>query len=245
MKNILCVIPARLRSTRLPEKLLMPIAGKPLLYYTWQQAKKAACLRAVVIATDSEKIRRAATSFGAEVVMTGACLTGTDRVAEAARVFGNFTPRVVVNLQGDEPLMPPEAIDACVKALAGDAGASMSTLASPLSFSEAEADSTVKVACDRNGRALYFSRARIPFPRSMYRGYLRHIGLYAFRMPFLMKYVGLPRTPLEIAESLEQLRILEHGYEIRVATGNFKSIGVDVESDFRRAEKEILSHVRH
>lgn len=245
MKNILCVIPARLRSTRLSEKLLMPIAGKPLLYYAWRQAKKAACLREVVIATDSIKIQRAAISFGAKTVMTGPCPTGTDRVAQAARAFKEFTPQIVVNVQGDEPLMPPEAIDACVKALIDDTAVSMATIASPMPSSFTSVDSVVKVVCDNAGRALYFSRSPIPFPRNACEGYLRHIGLYAFRAPFLMKYVDLPQTPLEITEGLEQLRALEHGYAIRVAQGDFTSIGVDVMADFISVKKELLSHVRH
>jgi 3-deoxy-manno-octulosonate cytidylyltransferase (CMP-KDO synthetase) len=242
MKKILGVIPARLRSTRLAEKLLLPINGKPLLYYTWRQALRAKRLGRVIIATDSEKIRRAAEAFGAEVVMTSVlCPTGSDRVAEAARAFKGFIPTIVVNIQGDEPLISPAAIDACVDSLLKNRAIPMATVASPLSPFEARKDSVVKVVCDARGRALYFSRTVIPYPRIPHDGYLRHIGLYAFRLHFLFVYVGLSQTPLEIAESLEQLRALEHGYGIQVAVGEFKTIGVDTRSDFLRVKK-IISH---
>ncbi len=241
MKKVLGVIPARLRSTRLLEKLLLPIDGKPLLYYTWRQARQASQLDRILIATDSREIYRAVKAFGAEPVMTSsACLTGSDRVAEAARAFNGFIPDIVVNIQGDEPLMPPRAIDACVASLLANPDVSMATVASPLSFEESRKDSIVKVVCDTRGRALYFSRSRIPHPRVPYSAYLRHIGLYAFRLPFLFDYIRLPQTSLEIAESLEQLRVLEHGHAIQVAAGDFPNIGVDTLSDFRRVKKMIM-----
>ena len=244
MKKILGVIPARLASMRLKEKLLLPINGKPLIYYTWRQALLAKSLDRVIIATDSEKIHAAAVAFGADVVMTSAtALTGTDRVAEAAQAFTDFIPSIVVNIQGDEPLLPPAAIDACVDALLKNKDVSMSTTASPLSFLEAGSPSVVKVVCDINGRALYFSRARIPHPRNPHKGYLRHNGLYAFRRPFLVVYVGLPQTPLELIESLEQLRALENGYAIQVVVGEFVSIGVDILSDFKQVKKILLSGI--
>ncbi len=238
MRKILGIIPARLRSTRLPKKLLLPIDGKPLLYHTWRQARQASRLDRLLIATDSKEIYRAAKAFGADPVMTSrSCPTGSDRVAEAARAFKDFIPDIVVNIQGDEPLIPPEAIDACVTALLANRDVPMATVAAPLSFAESRKDSVVKVVCDTRGRALYFSRSRIPYPRAPYGGYLRHIGLYAFRLPFLFDYVRLPQTPLEIAESLEQLRVLEHGYMIQVAMGDFPTIGIDTLSDLRRFRK--------
>lgn len=235
MKKSLGIIPARLCSTRLPEKLLLPIAGKPLLYHTWQRARQASRLDYLLIATDSKKIYAVAKAFGAEVVMTSpSCRTGSDRVAEAARTFKDFVPDIIVNIQGDEPLISPDAIDSCVDALRANHDVPMATIATPLSRADSHKESIVKVICDIHGRALYFSRSPIPYPRIPYDAYLRHIGLYAFRLPFLFKYVQLSQTPLEITESLEQLRVLEHGYMIHVVIGNFPAIGVDTVSDLRR-----------
>lgn len=242
MNRILGIIPARLGSTRLPEKLLLPVAGKPLLYYTWRQAVRAQSLSRVIIATDSLKIQQAAQDFGADAVMTSLdCPTGSDRVAEAARSFDNFVPDIVVNIQGDEPLVAPAAIDACVSGLIKNADMPMSTVAAPVSIREADKKSVVKVVVDGSGRALYFSRTPIPYPRHPYAHYLRHIGLYAFRLPFLFQYVALRQTPLEIAESLEQLRALENGYPIHVTVGDFASVGVDTLADFKRIKKILAS----
>lgn len=242
-KQILGVIPARLNSTRLPRKMLIDIGGKPLVYYTWKQAKRAKELDAVIIATDSKEIQEVAESFGAHVVMTSARhKTGSDRVAEAAKNFTNFTPSIVVNIQGDEPLMPPSAINTVVKRLKTDKSVSMSTVGTRLlDEQEMSIPGIVKVVIDKNNHALYFSRSVIPYPRTPFSKYYKHIGLYAFRFDFLQMFVSLKQTLLEKAESLEQLRALENGYDIAVDVGSFKRIEVN-EPDELDAIRRILEN---
>ncbi len=231
--KVLGVIPARLDSTRLPRKMLADIGGNPLIYHTWKRAMAAKCLGELVVATDSLEIERVVKAFGGSAVMTSPdCRSGSDRVAEAALLF----PRadIVVNIQGDEPLLPREAIDAAVDILTRDTSAHMATVAVPCTDEEdIENPTNVKVTIDIAGNALYFSRARIPYPRHQ-ASYLKHIGLYAFRRDFLLAFPSLAQTPLERAESLEQLRVLEHGYKIKVAIGDFISIGVDTQADLER-----------
>lgn len=233
MKKVIGILPARLASTRLPRKMLLRVNGKPLIYWTWRQAKKAKLLDEVVIATDSPEIRDAAHAFGAVVVMTATThVCGSDRVHEAARHFP--WARIIVNIQGDEPILSPEAVDAAVRRLLTDPTVPMVTLATHFrNRKELEDSGNAKVVLNERGSALYFSRSIIPYARNTHKNYLKHIGLYAFRRPFLNRYVRLPHTPLEHAESLEQLRALEHGYCIAVVTGNFTSMSVDTPSDLR------------
>lgn len=239
MKNVLGVIPARLESTRLPGKILADIKGRPLIYYTYQQAKKAKLLDEVIIATDSTLIKKAALKFGAKVIMTSKRhKTGSDRVAEAVKKFKNFTPAIVINIQGDEPLIDPRAIDAAARALLSKTEAVMSTLAS--SF-EKKADilkpNFVKLAMDKKGMALYFSRSAIPFNRNHFNDYLYNIGIFGFKRDFLFKYVNLKQTKLEMAESIEPLRVLENGYKIKIIKGNYPHVSVDVPEDLVKVRK--------
>lgn len=237
-KTVLGVIPARLGSTRLPRKMLEDIGGKPLVYHTWKQAQIAARLDEVVVATDSQEIAQAVKTFGGVAIMTSLdCRSGSDRVAEVALQYP--WADILVNIQGDEPVLSPAAIDAAVDILKQDATAHMATVATPCT-DEKDIDNpvTAKVVVDRTGNALYFSRSRIPYPRNQ-ASYLKQIGLYAFRREFLFLFPTLDQTPLEKTESLEQLRVLEHGYKIKVAIGDFTSVGVDTQNDLERVTKMI------
>jgi 3-deoxy-manno-octulosonate cytidylyltransferase (CMP-KDO synthetase) len=219
------VIPARYASTRLPGKPLLDIAGRPMVRHVWERATRSSAAR-VVIATDDERIRTAAEAFGAEVCMTAATHpSGTDRLQEAVAALGLPGEAIVVNVQGDEPLIPPEVIDQVAANLARAADCGMATLCEPLDSVEAFLDpNIVKLVRDDRSRAIYFSRAPIPWPRDAFaadrtrlpEGFrpLRHIGIYAYRVEFLHRFVGWPLGVLEGLESLEQLRALEHGVGI-------------------------------
>lgn len=241
--KVLGVIPARMGSTRLKGKMLADINGKPLVWHTWHQAKKAHKLDAVVVATDSVEIRDALVPHGADVVMTSSAIkTGTDRVAAAARAFKRFKPDIVLNIQGDEPMMPPAAINATADLLIKNPTAVMSTVATRFrSPKDLPNPGFVKVVRDKAGRALYFSRSVIPFERAAAGvDYLWHIGLYGFRYNFLMRYTRLPQTPLEKTELLEQLRALENGYDILVGVGRYDRMEVNTPEELalvRRAMK--------
>ncbi len=193
---------------------------------------RAASLDALIIATDDERIRRAALEFGAEVRMTDPSHpTGTDRVAEVA---ASLDADIIVNIQGDEPEIEPCAIDVAVAALTDAPDAVMSTLVSRTADAERAADpAVVKVVCATDGRALYFSRAAIPFRRDGgAAAWLLHVGLYAYRREFLLKFAQMPQTPLEKIEKLEQLRALENGYTIRVVETEYEALGVDTPADY-------------
>jgi len=239
------VIPARFAASRFPGKPLAPIAGKPLVQRVWEGARTAKRLGRVLIATDDERIAAACRGFGAEAVLTGAHHpTGTDRIAEAA---AGVEADVVVNIQSDEPLIEGHVIDAAVAALDEDPGAAMSTVAHPAESEGLDDPNRVKLVLDRRGRALYFSRSRIPFPRepAALSGepgarWLQHVGLYAYRRPFLLEFVRLAQTPLERTEALEQLRALEHGHAIRVAViDGWRSVPVDVPADVELVERAL------
>jgi len=222
------VIPARYGSTRLPGKALAPIAGKPMILWVYERASRSRAAE-VLIATDDARIAEAARGFGADVVMTAATHpSGTDRIAEVARLRRWSDTDIVVNVQGDEPLMPPALIDQVAGLLAANPDAGVATLASPLPTLEALMDpNVVKVVTDLQGRALYFSRAPVPWNRdsapaglasqSSFEGARRHIGLYAYRVGALLRIASLAPSPLETAERLEQLRALENGITICVA----------------------------
>lgn len=237
------IIPARFAASRFPGKPLAPIAGKPLVQRVWEGARTAKRLARVLVATDDERIAAACRGFGAEAVLTRASHpTGTDRIAEAA---AGVEADVVVNVQGDEPLIEGHVIDAAVAALAEDPGAAMSTVAHPCEPAALDDPNRVKLVLDRRGRALYFSRSRIPFPRepSAAAGdgpaarWLQHVGLYAYRRQFLLAFVGMEQTPLERTEALEQLRALENGHAIRVAViEGWRSVPVDVPADVALVE---------
>ncbi len=199
-----------------------------------ERARKARGVDVVAVATDDPRIARAAEAAGAVAILTGAAATGTDRVAEAARRLAPAAD-VVVNLQGDEPLIEPEAVETLVRAMAN--GTEMATLARPLEAGEAERPQVVKVVTDLAGNALYFSRAAIPHRRAGGTSALAraHVGLYGFSAAFLQRFAALPPGRLEAEESLEQLRALEHGHRIKVADTAYRGFGVDTPEDLERA----------
>jgi 3-deoxy-manno-octulosonate cytidylyltransferase (CMP-KDO synthetase) len=234
------IIPARYASTRFPGKPLVPIAGRPMIQWVWEGARQAKRLDEVVVATDDERIAEACRGFGAGVVMTAADHpTGTDRLAEAAR---HLDAEVVVNVQGDEPLIEGFVVDAAVEALAADPGTPMATVAHRAEPGAENDPNRVKIVLDRDQRALYFSRAPVPYARDADARptYWQHVGLYAYRRDFLLEFVTWPQTEAEKAESLEQLRALENGRSIRVAViEGWESLGVDVPGDVARVEARL------
>ena len=235
MRRVAVIIPARFGASRLPGKPLADIHGKSLLARVVERARGARGVDVLLVATDDERIAQAARSAGAEVVLTGPAETGTDRVAMAARAMLP-RPTMVVNLQGDEPFIEPAAIEALVHAM--DEGSSeMATMARPLEAGEWERPEVVKVVTDRNGNALYFSRAPIPARREDGPSPLAraHVGMYAYTPAFLERFAALEPGRLEREERLEQLRALEHGFRIRVVDTTYSGFGVDTEQDLERA----------
>lgn len=233
--RIVCVIPARYSSTRLPGKPLALIAGKPMIQHVWERAKQASRPDEVLVATDHEQVYSTVKAFGGQVVMTSPRHpTGTDRLAEVAARLDDVD--IIVNVQGDEPLIAPEIIDQLAGVFYEAPDLMMATLAAPLAEDEQNIPSVVKVVTDLAGNALYFSRSLIPYPRAVSPGltFYKHIGIYAYRREFLLRFAVLPPTPLEKAESLEQLRALEHGYRIKVLKTDFQSVGVDTPEDLER-----------
>lgn len=229
------IIPARLGSTRFPRKVLARETGRPLIHHVVRQALAAKRIARVVVATDAEEVALAVRDFGGEVVMTGEHPNGTSRLAEAARHLELPEDAIVVNVQGDEPEVEPEAIDLAIESLQRT-DTPMATIASPFNAGQDPGDpNIVKVVIDARGRALYFSRSPIPFLRGEGGATpLRHVGLYAYRRSFLDRYVTLAATPLEISESLEQLRALEHGHAIAVGVMETRNHGIDTPEQYAR-----------
>jgi 3-deoxy-manno-octulosonate cytidylyltransferase (CMP-KDO synthetase) len=245
--KVLGVIPARYSSSRFPGKALSHIAGKPMLQHVYERAGMARYLTSVVIATDDDRIYAAARGFGAAVRMTRTDHpSGTDRVAEVASAE---TAGLVVNIQGDEPLIDPAAIDAAIMPLAEDPSLRMGTLKKLIEDPGEVGDpNVVKVITDRAGNAIYFSRSTIPWvapggseraTAPLPRGcpIYKHLGLYVYRRDFLLSYPELPVGPLEKAERLEQLRALENGFSIRVVETEYESMGVDTPADLERVRR--------
>ena len=236
------IIPARLHSSRLPRKLLLEAAGKPLIQYTWEAAQGAAALDQVLVATDSAEIARTVAAFDGLCRMTAEHPSGTDRIAQVVR---EHCPDVdlVVNIQGDEPEIDPAQIDQLVAALQTDTSSDMATLAAPIRTpGELNDPSCTKVVCDCAGRAMYFSRATIPHPRDADPGELLdgdspwrlHLGIYAYRRDFLLQLTEQEPSTLERLEKLEQLRALETGAAIRVVEVEHRSVGIDTPEDYAR-----------
>ncbi|MEO5364279.1 MAG: 3-deoxy-manno-octulosonate cytidylyltransferase [Magnetococcus sp. DMHC-8] len=237
--TIVVIIPARFASSRLPGKPLLDLGGKPMIRHVYERALQAG-VATVWVATDDQRIFEAVQAFGGRVIMTSAHhQSGTDRVAEAAQ---QLEATIVVNVQGDEPLLDPALIDQVAAPLQADPHLDMATLAHPLHDPEEANDpNVVKVVCDRRGFALYFSRLPIPFDRDRGEGrapLLRHVGLYAYRAGFLQTFARLPPTELEQRERLEQLRALEYGHAIRVVVADgAAAIGVDTPADVQKVRR--------
>ncbi len=237
------LIPSRYGSTRLPGKPLANIAGKPLFWHVWNRARQCPELESVTLATDDTRIAEAAANLGVPCVMTGADhQSGTDRIHEAARLLGLPLDAVVVNIQGDEPLVEPSLVSALLAPFA-EAKVRVTTVVSPISMERAQNPNQVKAVLDKAGNALYFSRAAIPFVRNADAdpGYLGHIGLYAFRMDALRDFVSLPPSRLEGLEKLEQLRFLENGIPIRAVRVDHHAPGIDTPEDLERV-RALFAH---
>jgi 3-deoxy-manno-octulosonate cytidylyltransferase (CMP-KDO synthetase) len=238
--KVVVVIPARYGSTRLPGKPLVSLAGQPMIQRVYERAKSAQRVDRVIVATDDERIVKAVKAFGGEARMTRADhRTGTERVAEVAAHDG---ADVFVNVQGDEPLLDPAAVDTAVQALLEEPQASVATVATPIKTPGDIMDPNVcKVVLDFDENALYFSRAPVPWVRDTANKvqvrHLKHLGLYVFRRDALLEYPTLPQGELEKIEQLEQLRWLENGWKIRVAQVQHDAVSVDVPEDVARVEK--------
>ncbi len=241
MINVLGVIPARYGSTRLPAKMLAPVNGKPLIEWVWRAAAKANRLDRLVIATDDERIVAAVKQFGGESVMTDSNLpSGTDRVWEAAKTTD---AQIIVNIQGDEPMLQAAMIDSLVEAMQVDPAAPMATLRFAMKGSAGYLDpNVVKVVTDAGGWACYFSRSPVPFYRDAAGTepvWYKHLGFYAYRRPLLEQFVQWPQSALELAEKLEQLRVLERGVRIKVIDSPRDTVAVDTADDLKRVEQRM------
>jgi len=252
-KNVIVIIPARLFSTRLPNKLLLPIADKPLILWTLEQANKARNISRVIVATDSEEIFRVVEESGNEAILTSEShQSGSDRIAEVAETLPENS--IIVNVQGDEPLISPTTIEKAVNAILQDDSIDIATTCELIhDIKDVLSADVVKVVLDENGFALYFSRSPIPFPRESVKNYgslenalqtdanllglfRKHTGLYVFGREFLLKFTRMKQTNLEKTEMLEQLRALENGAKIKVVEVAESSIGVDTAEDFERVK---------
>lgn len=244
--KVIGIIPVRFKSKRFPGKPLADISGKPMVQHVYERAKKSKILDDLIIATDDKRIFDKVKEFKAKVVLTGEHPTGTDRCAEVAR---KIKAEIVVNIQGDEPVIDPEIIDNAVEPLIKDKKILVSTLVHKIEDeNELENPNIVKVVVDKDNFALYFSRSVIPYylacrqtGKNIKKIFYKHIGLYVYRKDFLLKFVNMPQSMLEKAEELEQLRALENGYRIKTVLTNYSSIPVDVPKDIKKVEKFLKS----
>lgn len=243
--KVVGIIPARYASTRFPGKPLAPLLGKTLIQCTYENALRCKALDEVVVATDDQRIFDHVKGFGGSVVMTSVdCPTGTDRLAEVVRKEERYQQAdIIVNIQGDEPCLDPVVVQKAVNALMADSKAVMSTAAAPLRKEESCDTNSVKCVMDLNGYALYFSRALIPGNRAGQYDkalpYHKHLGLYIYKRDFLLTLGTLAPTPLQQAEDLEQLKVLEHGYPIKVVVVDYVCLDVNVPEDIKKVEKEL------
>ena len=236
--KVLCVIPARYGSTRLPGKPLAMICGKTVIQRVYERAAQARIPDQVIVATDDQRIVDTVTGFGGTAMMTSADHpSGTDLLAEVALSYEDVDG--IVNVQGDEPMIPPKVIDDLAQAFADNPELEMATMKTPLQPEDYNNPNAVKVVTDENGYALYFSRSLIPYKRNEVPGFkwYKHIGIYAYRRDFLLKFAALLPTPLEQVEGLEQLRALENGVKIKVLTTDFQGVGIDTQADLDRANE--------
>lgn len=239
MKKIVAVIPARYQSSRFPGKPLAEIAGEPMIQRVYEQVKHVNDIDEIIVATDDEHIYNAVIGFKGKAVMTGECSCGTERVYEAVK---DYPCDIVINIQGDEPLIKPEMINELI-AVFEDESVEMATLCKEITvISDINNPNIVKVVRDKDDNALYFSRCPIPFNRDNRSDvkYFKHVGIYGYNKEFLKKYVQTEKTLLETVENLEQLRVLESGYKIKVKETIYDSIGVDVPEDILKIEKELM-----
>jgi 3-deoxy-manno-octulosonate cytidylyltransferase (CMP-KDO synthetase) len=247
--SVLAVIPARYHSSRLPGKVLLEIAGRPMIEHVYRRTANTSSIHGVIVATDDPRVASVVESFGGVAVLTRADhATGTDRIAE---VVAALPCRLVVNVQGDEPLIEAETIDAAIRPVLADASIDVSTLSRPFRDAhEFTNPHVVKVVTDGRDRALYFSRAPVPgahattSPASILAAARAHVGLYVYRREALLRLAALAETPLERLEGLEQLRALEHGMRIHVARVHHQSAGVDTPEDLERVRQLMLAATR-
>lgn len=244
--KILCVIPARYASTRLPGKPLADICGKPMIVRVYERAVQAKLMNAVVVATDDQRVKNAVENHGGKAVMTRVDhATGTDRLTEVVTAAPYDGYDLIINVQGDEPLIEPELIDSLAREFEQDEELMMATVKTAITEeAEQQNPNNVKVVTDKKGYALYFSRSLLPYPRYQ-KGVpvYKHIGIYAYRRDFLLKYAAMEPTPLEETEALEQLRALENGYRIKVIETSHRFVGVDTPEDLAKVN-EIYSAMK-
>ena len=243
MKNykpeIIAIIPARYASTRLRGKVLKDICGKPMIQHVYERVSNVLSVRKVIIATDDKRILQTAQKFGANAEMSPKnCKSGTDRIAWVVKKMPDIKEEdIIINVQGDEPLVAPQAIEKLAKTISKDTDIYMSSLMTKISdINELTSPDVVKVVVDKDNFALYFSRSTIPFSRDKVETdiFYKHLGMYAYRKHFLLKYSKMHQTYLEKIEKLEQLRVLEHGYRIKMAETEFDSISVDTPADLEK-----------
>jgi 3-deoxy-manno-octulosonate cytidylyltransferase (CMP-KDO synthetase) len=241
--KILCVIPSRIGSTRMPRKPLLPIQGKPMIQWVYENASRCKALSQVIVATDDTEIADLIKSIGGQVEMTDPSIqTGSDRVAAVAKNHPEMD--VVINLQGDEPFIKPRMLEQLIAPYLDGELPDMTTLAHPLNIqAQHHNPGAVKVITDLNGNAIYFSRSPIPYFRQPidHAPVYHHIGLYAFRRDFLLHYTQLAQTPLEKAEALEQLRALEHGFRIRVCLTEDRTLEINTPEEYELAQQFVYS----
>jgi len=243
--KVIGVIPARWGSTRFEGKILVELAGKPMIQHVWERARQSRMLEECIIACDDERILKATQQFGAKAFLTSpGHPSGTDRIAEAVRYM---ECDIVVNIQGDEPLIDPAVINDLANALVQDESSMMGTVIKVITEREdLDNPNVVKVVVDEQRNALYFSRSCIPYDRdSQNINCYKHLGLYAYRKDFLLKITKLPKSYLERAEQLEQLRVLEAGYKIKTVVTDVETIGVDTLEDLRRVEKLLTQKIKN
>ena len=243
--KIIAVIPARYASTRLPGKILKDICGKSMIQHVYERVSDVKLIQQIIIATDDKRILQAAQKFGANVEMSPKnCKSGTDRIALVVKRMPDIREDdIIINVQGDEPLVNPKAIEKLIKTISCDSHIVMSSLMTKISdIDELMSSDIVKVVVDKDNFALYFSRSPVPFSRDKGKTdiFYKHLGIYAFRKHFLLKYAKMPQAHLEKIEKLEQLRALEHGYRIKMAETEFDSISIDTPVDLEK----ILSLLR-
>ena len=234
MKNkIIAIIPARYSSTRIPRKPLIYLLGKTMIQHVYERARQSKYLTDILIATDSEEIKKVVENFGGKAVITlKEHPSGTDRIAEVAK---NTDADIIINIQGDEPLISPKIIDKVIEPFLMNNNLLMTTVITKLNETDYNNPNVVKVVTDKNNNALYFSRSLIPYPQNKFKAnHYKHIGIYAYIKEFLLTLVELPQSPLEHTESLEQLRVLENGYKIKCVYVEEDTIGVDTKEDVKK-----------